>query len=100
MVLHHQHDDVLDLRYQISAGGPGRVGPLARSLMPPPVPLAQFLPVDPLPDVRADRHCSIIPNRATFRDTAVVPAAASSPTRQIPAQTAHTVAVAGEPPGA
>jgi hypothetical protein len=33
MVLHHQDDDVLDLRQHVGAGRAGRIGPVARPEM-------------------------------------------------------------------
>jgi hypothetical protein len=49
VVLHHQHDDVLDLRYQIGAGRPVRLGECVRPQdahpAGSPVDLAMLKPV-------------------------------------------------------
>jgi hypothetical protein len=55
MVLHHQHDDVLDLRQQVGADPAGGIGPLARPVpVRLPLPPAQLPAFDSLPGARPD----------------------------------------------
>src|ERR1700728_3775139 len=64
VVLHHQDDDVLDLRQQVGAGWTGGVRPVAGpGGTDPPLPLAQLLPFDPFPGAGAG-HVS--PSSAVF----------------------------------
>src|ERR1700721_2792700 len=55
VVLHHEHDDVLDLRQQVGADPTGGIGPFARpGPVRLPLPPAYLLALDPLPRPRAD----------------------------------------------
>ena len=54
VVLHHQDDDVLDLRQHVGASRTGGIGSVARPVPAyPPLPPAQFLAFDPLPGAHA-----------------------------------------------
>ncbi len=67
VVLHHQDDDVLDMRQHVRAGRAGGIGPVAApDGARPPLPLAQLPAFDPLPSARAG-HGTLLPivNRFT-----------------------------------
>src|SRR5690242_17862699 len=54
VILHHQHDDVLDLRQHVGTGRTGGIGPLLPPVMTgPPLPPTQLLALDPLPATNA-----------------------------------------------
>ena len=61
VVLHHQHDDVLDLRQQVGADPAGGIGPVARPVPARlPLPPAQLPAFDPLPGARAGHRQPIL----------------------------------------
>ena len=54
VILHHQHDDVLDLRQHVGARRAGGIRPVPRpQVPPPPLPAAQVPALDPLPSAHA-----------------------------------------------